>query len=620
MDPTADDPRLGATPFAAGGFRFEVWAPQARRVGVSYLGRERRTFDLARNDRGYFVGVDPQAVAGDRYWLAVDGRRFPDPASRWQPDGVTGPSALLDLSANRWSPAPPPSADLSRSVLYELHVGTFTAEGTFDAARPHLSELARLGVTAVELLPIGEERGDRGWGYGPVLPFAVRRSYGGPEGLRALVSEAHSAGLAVFLDVVYNHWSSQASFLKRFGPYFHPRATSPWGPTPNVDGTGSDEVRRYFFENARMWLEEYRIDGFRLDAVHEVYDRSALPFWAELSERCRAILAPTGRRPILIAESDLNDVRILRPPADGGWGVDAQWTDDFHNALHAALTGEHIGYYADYDGLEGLAQAFERPFRFEGGFSRVRDRRHGASASGVPPDRFVVFDQNHDQVGNRGDGARLTALLGPELARVALGLTLFSPYVPMLFMGEEYGETRPFYFFSDPPRPFARGLSAGRMRQLRANGFPNPPPDPTLPSTMEQSRLDWDAARSPAGIRYRSFVTELLRLRREMRALSVLGIVQARSWEADRLLAVRRDGAGAAAVLLANLSPVSRAFPPLGWSGAWAEKLCSSGSVPSPDRSDTGGPWSLDSGPSSHEVPARSLVILELSAVRGPSE
>jgi maltooligosyltrehalose trehalohydrolase len=449
--------------------------------------------------------------------------------------------------------------DLPSAVLYELHIGTFSEQGTFAGAIEHLDDLVSLGVTGVELMPIEEERGERGWGYGPVHQFAVRRAYGGPSGLAQFVNAAHSRGLAVLLDVVYNHWSTPAMFLERFGPYFHATASTPWGPTPNVDGPGADEVRRYLFDNARLWLEDYIIDGFRLDAVHEIYDRSSLPFWAEFSEVCHAIGGHLSRRPVLIAESDLNDTKILRPPSAGGWGLDAQWADDFHHAVHAALTGERLGYYADFGSLDQLARAFERPFRFEGDYSLFRKKTHGSPVGDVDPFHFVVFDQNHDQVGNRGDGARLTTLLSPGLARVALGLLLFAPYVPMLFMGEEYGERRPFYFFADPPFAFTRRVVQGRLRQLRSNGFTEVPPNPVEPSTQERCRLDWVRAASAEGVAHRRFVTVLLALRRDLPALHG-DIVRGRGWDDEHRLEIRRSRGSSVALLLANLGPNTGRF------------------------------------------------------------
>jgi maltooligosyltrehalose trehalohydrolase len=610
---TAREWPLGAVPMPDGGFHFLVWAPNARRVSVVFPDQDRPAVRLEPFENGYFEGTDPLSQSGQRYWLRVDGHRLADPTSRSQPEGPAGPSALVDLSAWRRRVLARHSLDLSRAVLYELHVGTFSPEGTFAGALGRLPQLVDLGVTAVELMPVEEERGERGWGYGPVHQFAVSRSYGGPEGLSQFVVAAHRAGLGVLLDVVYNHWSHQASFLERFGPYFHMTASTPWGPTPNLDGPGGPEVRRYLLESAQLWLEHYGVDGFRLDAVHEIHERAGHPFWAEFSDHCRAVGARSGRRPVLIAESALNDVGILRPTSEGGWGLDAQWSDDFHHALHAALTGERAGYYIDYGPLPMLAQAFERPFLLEGGYSRYLGRAHGKPAEGFGPEHFVVFDQNHDQVGNRGDGARLTTLLPPGLARVALGLTLFAPYVPMLFMGEEYGETRPFYFFADPPPRFARRLTEGRLRQLREHGFADAPPDPGEEATFERSRLDWDAAEAPAGRTFRAFVSELIRLRRELPALGPGGTLVARAGEEPPHLVIRRDRGNASAVLLANLAPVAGRIPDVGWPGEWEERLNSDVPVRVPHRAPFPRSWSLAGRESSLPVSGHSFVVLELT-------
>ncbi|MGA8537540.1 MAG: malto-oligosyltrehalose trehalohydrolase [Thermoplasmata archaeon] len=598
--------RLGAFPYLRGGVQFRVWAPRARAVRVSLTGASRSTFDLFPEERGYFSAVVPSAHPGDRYRFRLGGRRFPDPASRSQPDGLSGPSEVVDPGAFDWSDStwrPPP---LPRSVLYELHVGTFTESGTLDSAIPRLARLAELGITTVELLPVSEERADTGWGYGPVFSFAVRRSYGGAPALQRFVDAAHGIGLAVVLDIVFNHWSGEAAFLERFGPYFHPRATTPWGPTPNFEGPGSDEVRRYFFECARAWLRDFHIDGFRLDAVHEVRDRPGPPFWAELSQVVRSEEARQAKPSCLIGESDLNDVRILRPVSDGGWGLDAQWADDFHSALHAALTGERQGYYADFGPLESLARAFEKPLLLQGGYSVFHGRRYGAPIGNVDPERFVVFDQNHDQVGNRGDGARLTTLLPGELPHVALALLLWSASVPMLFMGEEYGETRPFYFFTDPSLRSGARVQGGRNRELRARGYRRMPPNPSLRSTFDRSHLDWSEAESPRGRAFGRLVATLVALRRDLPALRPGGRVEARAWEDARLLSVHRETPQGAAVLLANVGEKPARFPSVHWAGRWTERM-RSGSTP-----DLAGPpveWS----PASETSPllgGRSFLIL----------
>ncbi len=607
-DAGLDDRPLGATPDPAGGFRFRVWAPRATRVEIEYASDSHRLLLERVHTSGYFEGRDPAASPGTRYWIQLDEHRWPDPASRSQPDGGLGPSALTDLAAAGRPSALASPVELARSAIYELHVGAFTQGGTFLDVVPHLEELADTGITAIELLPVVEDGGERGWGYGPIFQFAPRRAYGGPAGLLRLVDAAHRAGVAVLLDVVYNHWGPGSGFLEEFGPYFHPRATTPWGPTPNLIAAGSDEVRRYFFENGRMWIEEYGLDGFRLDAVHEIYDRAPHRFWAEFSDASEAAGVRVGRHPILIAESDLNDVQILRPTALGGWGLDGQWSDDFHHALHAALTGERMGYYADYGPLATLARAFERPFVFEGQFSRGKGRRHGASSAGTAPGHFVVFDQNHDQVGNRGDGARLTTLLSPAQARAALALTLLSPYVPMLFMGEEYGETRPFYFFGDPPAAARERLAQGRIRDLRENGFETPPPDPSEVTTLEASRLDWARADSEEGRSRRRFVRALLKARGSRPGWSGPGATETRFSEIDRWLAVCRSWAGGAMLLLANLGERAVQLPPLPWSGPWHPILASHGPVSESE------PWG--SGPSKPgpSIPDRSVVCAERPA------
>ncbi len=591
---------LGATPDRSSGFRFRLWAPRANEAEVEYERSGRRVPLSTVGRAGYFEGRDPDATAGDRYWVRLDDRRYADPASRSQPDGSGGPSELVDLTVYGGVRPLAAAMDLARSAIYEMHVGTFTDPGTFEAAIDHLAEIERSGVTAVELLPVAEGGGERGWGYGGVYQFAPRRAYGGPAGLIRFVDAAHRAGLAVLLDVVYNHWGPGSDFLEEFGPYFHPNASTPWGPTPNLIAAGSDEVRNYFHENGRMWVEEYGVDGFRLDAVHEIYDRAPHRFWAEFSNEMRAVGRRTGRRPVLIAESDLNDASILRPTASGGWGLDAQWTDDFHHALHAALTGERGGYYADYGSLEILARAFERPFVFEGQFSEAKGRRHGASSADALPSQFVVFDQNHDQVGNRSDGARMTTLVAPPLVRVALAMTLLSPYVPMLFMGEEFGETRPFYFFGDPPPEARARLAEGRRRHLLENGFDAPAPDPSELATFEASRLDWARSASVAGRERREFVRSLLALRRARAGWTEPGSVETRFSETERWLAVRRVTADSRTLLLVNLASSPRTFAGLPWADRWRTLFQTEPGLPSTE------PWETGPDASGPELPPGS--------------
>ena len=432
-------------------------------------------------DVGYGVyETVAEAQAGDQYWYVVDGRRLPDPCSRSQPKGLRGPSSVLDITPAERS-ATPGSAEL---VIYELHVGTFTAEGTFEAAAAHLAELAEIGVTAIELMPVGEFPGHHGWGYDGVYISAPHSAYGGPTGLATLVAAAHEHGLEVILDVVYNHvGASGVKALDRFGPYFTTKYETPWGQAINFDEPDSDPVREWVLQSAESWIRDYNIDGLRLDAIHSMYDSSAEHIVAEIVRRVHAVRDDAW----VIAESGLNDPRVMRLTELGGYGCNAAWADDFHHALRTVLTGERVGYYAEFGRISQLAKAFHRPHIHDGNYSEFRRRRFGARADDVPPRRFVVFSQNHDQVGNRAFGDRLPAPVRP----LAAFCTLLSPFVPMLFMGEEYGEPAPFQFFSDHiDKRIADATREGRRREFAAFAeFEEDIPDPQDPATFERSKL-----------------------------------------------------------------------------------------------------------------------------------
>ena len=504
------DTRVGAL-YASDATTFRVWAPKARRVE---LVLDDRRVAMSAADDGYYTARVAGVEHGARYRYSLDGGEpLPDPASRWQPDGVHAPSAIVDPSF-AWTDAswrPPSLRDL---VIYELHVGTFSAEGTFDGVIPHLEALRELGVTAIELMPVAAFPGARGWGYDGVFLFAVHEPYGGPEGLRRLVDAAHGAGLGVIIDVVYNHLGPDGNVLDRYGPYFTDRHHTPWGKAVNVDGRGSDEVRAYLTANARMFLDEYHADGLRLDAVHAIVDQSASPFVAELVE------AVHGAKPgaVVIAESDLNDPRVITDREHGGLGFDAQWTNDLHHAVHAALTGERNGYYADFDGADDVARALRGGFVYTGQRSRFRGRRHGAPLGTVAPERLVVAAQDHDQVGNRAHGERLVTIAGRDAARLAAAAFLLSPYTPLLFMGEEYGEVAPFLYFTDhQDRGLARAVTEGRRAEFASFAWAGETPDPQDPETFRASRLDHGLAATPGHREQRAFYAECLRLRGELR-------------------------------------------------------------------------------------------------------
>jgi maltooligosyltrehalose trehalohydrolase len=487
----ADKPVLGAVPLGDGRCRFSVWAPLAETVHVHLLAPRERVSLLAPAANGCHGGVMEGVDPGALYLYRLDARlERPDPASRFQPHGVHGPSQVMDASFD-WTDGAWRGIPLRRYIFYELHVGTFTSEGTFDGVAGHLDDLAALGITAVELMPVAQFPGHRNWGYDGVYPFAVQGSYGGPVGLKRLVNACHQKQLAVVLDVVYNHLGPEGNYLSDFGPYFSDAYRTPWGAPLNFDGPHSDEVRRFFIENALYWITEFHIDALRLDAVHAILDFSARTFLEELAQTVHLKSGDLGRRVYLIAESALNDSRLIRPPELGGTGLDAQWNDDLHHALHAVVTGERQGYYGDFGKFEQLLKALQEGFVYSGEYSEFRKRRHGNSSREIPAHRLVVFAQNHDQVGNRRRGDRLTLMLSDEALKMMAGVILLSPYLPLLFMGEEYGETAPFHFFishSDPD--LIEAVRKGRRAEWSSEEGQDEAPDPQDEKTFTSARLN----------------------------------------------------------------------------------------------------------------------------------
>jgi maltooligosyltrehalose trehalohydrolase len=501
----------GATP--------RVWAPHADAVDL-VVGDERRSM---RPVGGDWWQADEALGAGTRYAFSLDGDpvALPDPRSPWQPDGVHGPSAIVDHDAFAWTDAAWQRPALRDGVIYELHVGTFSAEGTFDGAIGRLDHLVELGVTHLELMPVAEFSGTRGWGYDGVDLFAPHHAYGGPDGLKRLVDAAHARGLAVLLDVVYNHLGPEGNYLARFGPYFTDRHRTPWGPAVNFDDRGSHEVRRFVVDNALTWLRDYHLDGLRIDAMHAIVDLSAVHIGEELTAAVHALGTRLGRRLVVTAESDLNDPRLVHDPEHGGYGMDAAWADDVHHALHVALTGESGGYYADFTDAGSLPRALREPYLYDDRYSAARGRRHGRPAGDVPGDRFVACLQNHDQVGNRARGDRLGHLVGPGRLRIGAALLLTAPYVPLLFAGEEWGASAPFPYFSSHEDPeLGHAVSVGRRSEFAAFGWDaDAVPDPQAPATFASAVLDWDErSREPhAGLV--TWYRELVALRRREPAL-----------------------------------------------------------------------------------------------------
>jgi maltooligosyltrehalose trehalohydrolase len=491
---------------------FIVWAPFRHTVellaGASHA--------LSPDDRGYWR-VRVAVEVGCRYSFRLDGEvPCPDPASLWQPEGVHGPSAVVDLSAYRWQDEGWTGITMDNMILYELHVGTYTASHDFDGVVRKLDHLAELGVNAIELMPLAQFPGTRNWGYDGVYPFAVQHSYGGVDGFRRLVDAAHQRGIAVVVDVVYNHLGPEGNYFSQYGPYFTDNYRTPWGSAVNFDDAWSDGVRNFFLQNARLWLEDYRVDALRLDAVHAIKDLSAIPFVQQLKELAMEIELRTGRRKLLIAELDLNDPRYIHPPAKGGYGLDGQWVDEFHHALRALLTGERTAYYADFGEIGHLEKAFRNTYVYDGVYSPYRHRVFGGHADGCPYEQFVVFDQNHDQVGNRVCGDRLTEHLTPAQLKLAAAVVLLSPYVPLLFMGEEYGERNPFPFFVSFEDPaLIKAVREGRAAEFR--GFAGEGltiPDPEASQTYQSAVLSWEV-----DVTLLDYYKELIRLRKTRPAL-----------------------------------------------------------------------------------------------------
>ncbi|MBU4273787.1 MAG: malto-oligosyltrehalose trehalohydrolase [Planctomycetes bacterium] len=497
---------------------WRVWAPRSENVSlVAWPDDSRTETAMTPEGFGYFTCRQSDVRAGLRYAFRLDdGREYPDPASRWQPDGVHQPSALWFPTEYKWGDGSWRGVPREELAVYELHVGAFTPEGTFAAIIPRLGQLAELGVTAIELMPVAQFPGERNWGYDGVHPFAAQNTYGGPPALQELIDAAHQAGLAVLLDVVYNHFGSEGNYLGLFGPYETDRYRTPWGKAVNFDGPESDPVRRFVIDNALFWVRDFHADGLRLDAVHAIHDFSARHILAELQSEVQAEAARAGRVVHVIAESDLNDVRLVVPPERGGHGLDAAWSDDFHHCVHALLTGERDGYYRDFGRPEQLAKAYNDVYVYDGCYSPFRQRRHGNRVGEADRTRFVVSVGNHDQVGNRALGERLTALLPPEARRLACGLLLVSPCVPLLWMGEEYGETRPFPFFSSFGDPqLVEAVRRGRREEFAALEFRwgTEIPDPQSPETFLAAKLQWDWS-SPEPSARRRLHADLLAARR----------------------------------------------------------------------------------------------------------
>jgi maltooligosyltrehalose trehalohydrolase len=568
--------RLGAKYLGDGQCEFVVWAPLVSEVELYIVSPRVLTAPLEEDGQGYHQAIIDGIEPGSEYFYRLNGQKErPDPASRFQTQGVHGPSQVVD-SHFPWEDQGWAGLPLPEYIIYELHVGTFTPEGTFSAIIPHLDELRDLGITAVEIMPIAQFPRNRNWGYDGVYPFAVQNSYGGPEGLKQLVSTCHQKGLAIILDVVYNHLGPEGNYFAEFGPYFTDRYKTPWGAALNFDGPYSDEVRRFFIENAIYWINDFHIDALRLDALHAILDISACPFIEELADSFHERAKQLKWQAYLIGESSANDARLIKPKESGGYGLDAQWNDDFHHSLHVLLTGEQSGYYQDFGQLQHLVTAFREGFVYSGQYSPYRQRRHGVSSRDIPAHRFVVFAQNHDQVGNHARSERLSQLVSFEALKLAAGIALLSPFIPLIFMGEEYGETAPFpYFVSHSEPELIEAVRKGRREEFAAFQWQGELPDPQDEITFMQAKLNHELKSQGHHHILLEFYKKLIRLRKEVPALAHLSkdTLEIKGDEENKTIFLHRWKGNDETIALFNFSDSSLSISLPIPEGSWRKRL-----------------------------------------------
>jgi maltooligosyltrehalose trehalohydrolase len=500
---------------------FKLWAPAAIRMVLYISFPAERRLEMERTEDGFFIIQLANITPGTRYcYIPEDNIAYPDPASFHQPEGVHQASAVVDHHSFVWNDSSWKGIPQQELIFYEIHTGTFTKEGTFEAIINKLDYILDLGINAIELMPVAQFPGTRNWGYDGTYPYAVQNSYGGPDSLKRFVDACHAKGIAVFLDVVYNHLGPEGNYFKAFGPYFTDKYKTPWGDTINYDGALSDPVRDFFSDNIIYWLEHYHFDGLRLDAIHTIYDNGAVSLWSLIHDKVKSLQQRTGRTYTLIAESDLNSSRVVDPIEKNGFGFQAQWLDDFHHAIYVLLHPEGHEFYIDFGKMEQVAKAFEEGFVHTGEYVLARQRKHGASSKGIPGHKFVAFNQNHDQVGNRVNGARISVLVNQKKLELAAALLFLSPYLPLLFMGEEYGETAPFLYFIDHSEPeLIEAVRAGRKRDFEAFYKNIDPPDPQLPETFQQSHLNWELVEVPKHNDLLDWYKSLIKLRKSNAAL-----------------------------------------------------------------------------------------------------
>ena len=574
--------KVGAIYLGNNHCQFTVWTPLSQKVAVKIVAPEPRLIPMQPSQRGYWQITASDIPPETLYLYQLENNLTrPDPASYFQPQGVHAPSQVIDRGIFNWQDVDWSGIPLEKLIIYELHVGTFTSEGTFTAIIPRLDRLRELGINAIQLMPVAQFPGGRNWGYDGVYPFAVQNSYGGVRGLKQLVDACHQKGIAVILDVVYNHFGPEGNYTSDFAPYFTSKYHTPWGRGINFDDAYSDGVRNFFIENALYWFREYHLDALRLDAIHAIYDFGAKHFLAELAEKVSEFSQQQGRNFYLIAESDLNDVRVINSPELGGYGIDAQWSDDFHHCLHTLLTGEQQGYYRDFGRCEDLATAYREGFVYSWQYSPYRQRYHGSFAGNLPTSQFIVCSQNHDQIGNRMLGERLSQLVSFEALKLAAGAVLLSPYIPLLFMGEEYGEENPFlYFISHQDPDLVEAVRQGRKKEFKDFQGQEEPPDAQSEETFLRCKLNWQQRTEGKHRVLLKFYQQLIQLRQQIPALRQLERknIEVSSVETDRLILLRRWHENSQVVCLMNFSDRLVTYNPTLPEGTWHKQLDSSDS------------------------------------------
>lgn len=550
--------RAGARLLAAGECEFTVWGPGLEKAEVRIVSPTEKLVPMRKDEEGYWKTKVKDVKASARYFYRINGSvDRPDPASNSQPEGVHKASQVVDHSSFKWRDKRWRGEELKKLIMYELHVGTFTPEGTFEAVIPRLKELKETGINAVELMPVAQFPGSRNWGYDGTYPFAAQNSYGGPEGLKKLVDAAHEEGMSVILDVVYNHLGPEGNYLRDFGPYFTNKYNTPWGEAVNFDGENKEGVRNFFVQNMLYWFGEFHIDALRIDAIHGIFDASEKHILREMAEAALEFSKARKRKHYLIAESDLNEAKVVRDAKKGGYGIDAQWLDGFHHAVHALLTRETSGYYADFGEVKHLVKALKEGFVYSGDFSEFRNKDFGTSSADIPADRFVVFAQNHDQVGNRLGGDRLSTIVDFESLKLAAAAVFLSPYVPLIFMGEEYGETAPFlYFVSHTDPDLVRAVREGRQKEFAAFNWQGEIPDPQGEETFNKSKLDWARRKGVDNKILLDFYGTLIRLRKEVPALSDLTRegLEVKGFENENAILLYRESGKSKIVCLMNFA------------------------------------------------------------------